>query len=107
MNDEQYVEASRRFARRIMTEGGATPEERATFAFRVSTSRKPKADEIAVLMNVFTKQLDEFRANREGAEKLLKVGDMPPDSSLDAAELAAWTMVANVLLNLDETVTKG
>ncbi|MGE3317505.1 MAG: DUF1553 domain-containing protein, partial [Planctomycetaceae bacterium] len=107
MNDEQYVEASRRFARRIMTEGGATPDERATFAFRVSTSRKPKADEVAVLMNVFTKQLEEFRANREAAEKLLKVGDMPPDTSLDAAELAAWTMVANVLLNLDETVTKG
>lgn len=107
MNDEQYVEASRRFARRIMMEGGTTPEERAVFGFRIATSRTPQADEIDVLLKVYKAQLDEFRANKEAAEKLLKVGDMPPDTSLDAAELAAWTMVANVLLNLDETVSKG
>ncbi len=107
MNDEQYVEAARNFARRILKEGGTTPEARMVFAFRLATSRKPRADEVEVLNRVLQQQLEDFRADKEASEKLLQVGDSPRDPSFDAPELAAWTMIANVLLNLDETVTKG
>ena len=60
-----------------------------------------------MLLKIFQQQLEEYRRDRDAAEKLLRVGDSPRDPSLDAAELAAWTMVANVILNLDETVTTG
>jgi len=107
MNDEQYVEAARHFARRIVKEGGASPEERIVYGFRLATARSPRADEIQVLRQILDQQSEEFARDAEAAEKLLGVGDSPRDPSFDARELAAWTMIANLLLNLDETVTKG
>ncbi|MBI3865981.1 MAG: DUF1553 domain-containing protein [Planctomycetia bacterium] len=106
LNDKQYVEAARKLAERIMTEGGATPAERAAYAFRIATSRKPTADETVVLVRVFESELVEFQADADAAAKLLAVGDAKRNESLDPKELAAWTMVANLVLNLDETVTK-
>lgn len=106
MNDVQYVEAARKLAERMMTEGGATPEERATFAFRLSTARKPSAEELAVLTKIYQAELAEFQADKEAAGKLLAVGDAKRNEALDANELAAWTLVANLVLNLDEAVTK-
>jgi hypothetical protein len=107
MNDPTYVEASRKFAERIMKEGGASTDERLKFAFRSALSRAPTAAEFTVLRGVYDKQLARFKASPEAAKKLLSVGELSRDESLDAAELAAWSIVASALMNLDETLTKG
>jgi hypothetical protein len=90
-----------------MRTGGKTPAERIEFGFRLATSRAPTADEIRVFLKLYDAQSAAYAKSGEAAAKLLAVGESSRDQSLDAGELAAWTMVANVLLNLDETVTKG
>ena len=107
MNDPTYVEASRKLAERIMLEGGASTEDRITFAFRTVLSRQPKPQEISVLKNIYTQQLDRFRQNEAAAIKLLKVGESPRNEQLNTVELATWATLSSILLNLDETVTKG
>ncbi len=107
LNDEQYVEAARHLASRMMHEGGATPTERIVFAFRLATSRRPSADEIAVFTRLYDEQKAAYATNVEAANRLIHVGDSPADTTVDARELAAWSIVANVILNLDETITKG
>ncbi len=107
MNDPTYVEASRKLAERMLTAGGATTEDRLAFAFRLATARSPRDRELEVLKNVLQRQQDIFRQNAEAATRLLGVGEAARDDTLDAAELAAWTMVASAILNLDETLTKG
>jgi hypothetical protein len=106
MNDKQYVEAARKLAERILTEGGATVESRIVHAFRLATARQPAADELAVLVQIHQGQLAEYQADKEAALKLLAVGDSKRNEALDVGELAAYTMVANLILNLDETITK-
>jgi mono/diheme cytochrome c family protein len=106
MNDPTYVEASRKMAERLMKEASTT-EERIILAFRLATARKPTEREIGVLRRIFEAQLSEYRKNPNKAPKLLAVGEAKRNEKLDAAELAAWTVVASVILNLDETVTKG
>jgi hypothetical protein len=107
MNDPTYVEAARKFAERILREGGKTPDERLTFAFRTVLGRSPSEAEFAVLRRVLDRQLAAFRGDGDAARKLLAIGESPADASLDAAELAAWTMVASAILNTDEAVTRG
>jgi hypothetical protein len=107
MNDPTYVEASRRFAERIMTQSGPSVDDRIAFAFRLATVRRPTSDEGLVLRELFEAQLATYRSDVEAARKLLGVGESPRDETLDPAELAAWSMVANAILSLDETVTKG
>ncbi len=107
MNDEQFVEASRAFAQRAMNEGGKTDKERATYAFRLATARNPNEAELAVLIDVYQANLNKYQGDKEAATKLINTGDSKPDERLDASQLAAWTMVGNMILNLDETVTKG
>lgn len=107
MNDPTYVEASRKLAERMMLEGGSTPEERIQFAFRLATARRPTDVEIQVLSDLFQAQRSAFRQDVAAASKLLGVGESRRNLDLDVPELAAWSMVASAILNLDETVTKG
>ena len=107
MNDTQFVEAARHLGQRLMEEGGARPEERIIHGFRLATARQPSDKEIAVIQKLFEDQLASYRKNPEAALKLITVGDSPRSEKLDPAEHAAWTIVGSVLLNLDETVTKG
>jgi len=107
MNDIQFVEAARKLAERMMTEAGVNPKERIAFAFRMATSRRPADDETALFLEMFNAHLAEYRKNQQAALKLLAVGEMKRNEKLDVSELAAWTMIANLILNLDETVTKG
>ena len=107
MNDEQYVEAARHLAARMIHQGGSTPAERIVFAFRLATSRMPTADEIGIFTRLYDEQRAAYANKLEAAERLVHVGDSPVDTTIDARELAAWSLVANVILNLDETVTKG
>ena len=106
LNDVQWVEAARAFAQRILTEGGASDGGRLAWAFRSVTARAPGADELAVLQALLSDVRAEFATDLEGAEALLATGQAPRDAALDAAEHAAWTTVASLLLNLDEAVTQ-
>jgi len=106
MNDPTYVEASRKLAERMLTEA-KTAEERVAFAFRLATSRQPTDRERAVLLRLYEQQREAYRANPDLAKKLLAVGEAAANDQLDAVELAAWAMVASVVLNLDETITRN
>jgi hypothetical protein len=106
MNDPTYLEASRKLAERLMTEAH-TPDDRITLAFRLATARRPTETEETILRRVFDRQLAVYRQNGHAAQKLLGIGESRRNPRLDPAELAAWTTVASVVLNLDETVTKG
>lgn len=106
MNDKQYVEASRFLAQRLMTDGGTTPEERLTLAYRLVTSRSPSVNELSVLVPIYQGQLEIYQKDKEAATKLVSFGDSKRNEALDVSELAAWTMMANLILNLDEAVTK-
>jgi len=106
MNDPTYVEAARFLAARMITEGGAAPEGRIKYAFRMATGRIPDAQETAVLQGAANEALAGFRQHRDEATALLAVGASRNNPSLDPQELAAWTTVASMILNLDETITK-
>ncbi|MCI0639394.1 MAG: PSD1 and planctomycete cytochrome C domain-containing protein [Gemmataceae bacterium] len=106
MNDPTYVEAARKLAERLLKEAQTT-DDRLTLAFRLATARTPGEKELGVLRGVLEKQLARYRQNEEAALKLLAVGESPRDERIAPAELAAWTMVSSVILNLDETITKG
>jgi len=106
MNDPTYVEAARVLAERMMKEGGKSPAARVDFAFRLATARAPSQGEEAVLVETYQQQLSDFRRQQTDAAKLLSVGDSKYDPRLKKPELAAWTTVASMILNLDETITK-
>ena len=107
LNDPQYVEAARHLAQRILKEGGKTADQRLSFAFRLVTARSPNTEEIAELRGAYESHLGSFRQDAKAAQDLIEVGESKPDESLDAVELAAWTMIANLILNLDEVINKG
>jgi mono/diheme cytochrome c family protein len=107
MNDPQFVEAARTLAERALKEGGATPEERLTFLFRVTTARRPGANEVSELLAAYRDHVASFRRDQTKAKQLLSVGELKADATLNPSELAAWTMIANLLLNLDEVINKG
>jgi hypothetical protein len=107
LNDPQYVEAARALAERSIREGGDSVESRAAYMFRVCTARQPDAAELAVLVSDYKDQLAAFTADAEGASQLIAVGELPPDQAMQTSELAAWTMVANLVLNLDEVLNKN
>jgi len=106
MNDTIYVEAARKFGERVMTEGGKTPEQRLAYAFRLATARTPSAAELRVLAAGFERALKQYQGDRATALKLLSVGESKRDERLEVAELAAYTTMANTIMNLDEVVAK-
>ncbi len=107
LNDPQFVEASRAFAQRILREGGDTAESRLRYAFRLATARWPRTAEVRILADTLREHLTEYRQDQAAAKQLLSVGQFQCAPDLDSGELAAWTTIASMLLNLDETVTKG
>ncbi|MFP6739885.1 MAG: DUF1553 domain-containing protein, partial [Planctomycetota bacterium] len=107
MNDVQFVEAARKFAERVVREGGAGVEDRSVFAFRSILGRQPGTSERSALARIYKEYVIEFKVDPGSAAKLLAVGESPRDQKMDVNELAAWTMVTHLLLNLSETVTKG
>ncbi len=106
MNDPTYIEASRALAQRALREVSKDVNGRIAFAFRLATSRKPTAQELGVLRDLLNKQLVNYRNDKKAAEELLRVGESAADAKIDQTELAAWTVVASAMLNLDETITK-
>ncbi len=106
MNDVTFVEASRKMAERMMTEGGSTPAERMAYGYRLATAREPDAARSEVLVNAYQHHLDNYETNRKAALSLVTQGESKRNEELDLAELASYTTVASLILNLDETITK-
>ena len=106
MNDVTFVEAARVLAQRMMTQGRDDPSERIRLGFRLATARTPGPRELAILRAGLDHHLAEYRKDPVSASNLISLGESPPDGELEASELAAYTAVANLILNLDETVTK-
>jgi len=107
LNDPGFVEAARVLGQRVMREGGSSPAERIAYAFKLCTARAPQPAESKLLAQIYESQLARYRQDVEAAKKLTTVGESPVPGDLDVSELAAWTAIGNVLLNLDETITKG
>jgi len=106
LNDPTYVEASRKFAERMMRSATSKSSGRIAWGFRAATSRPPTDAELKLLGASFERHLAHYRAHPDEAQKLLGVGEAQREASLDVAESAAYTLIAEVLLNLDETMTK-
>lgn len=107
LNDVQFVEAARHFAQRMLREAAPRPDARIDWAFRCVTSRLPTVHERRILRAALDAELVRFRGDPAAAKRLLTVGDSPVDATQDNAVLAAYTILGNLLLNLDETITKG
>ncbi len=113
MNDITFVEAARELARRMMREGGATPDDRLRFGFRLATAREPRPDELQILRRGFDKNLQAYQKDLAAAAQLLS-GASGSQSAVDSASAegdpapwAAYTIMASVLLNLDEVIVRG
>lgn len=107
MNDITYVECARNLAARMLTEGGSQPTQRLRHGFRLATARYPETRELTVLKQSLDRNLARYQRDPEAAKKLISAGESPVPAALNPVELAAYTLVANVILNLDETITKN
>ncbi len=106
MNDPAFVEMSQALGRRVQKEGGSTVEERVRYALTLCLARPPQAEQVKALVELYQSELEHYRKDAEGAKKLATGADGKAMSG-DAAEQAAWTVVGNVLLNLDGVLAKG
>jgi len=107
LNGTQFVEAARHMAGQILHQPFTTDRERIMHAFRMSTGRMPNEEELGILANALQEHFAMFGENADAVESLLSVGDSVVDHSLNAVQLASWTAFCRILLNLDETITKG
>ncbi|MBT8485042.1 MAG: DUF1549 and DUF1553 domain-containing protein, partial [Phycisphaerae bacterium] len=103
LNDPAFVEAANAMAQRIVREGGTDARARASYAFRLATARPPSEAELAAVLSLYLEESARLRVDETSAA-LLAGEDCPPRFRVVRA---AWTVVSNVLLNLDEVLTKG
>jgi Protein of unknown function (DUF1553) len=106
LNDEVYVEAAQALGRRAVKEGGKSPTERAAYAFRLCLVRPPKPEELSRLVKLFEDARESLKDDTRKATPLATMPIGPVPAGMDTTELAAWTVVGNVILNLDETLMK-
>ena len=106
MNDPTYSEAARLYAERMLREGGETDAQRLEYGFLLATARSSTDEEAQVLRSGLNRYRDRYASSPEDAGRYLANGEHPRDESLERTELAAYTAVASMLLNLDETITR-
>ncbi len=106
LNDVTFVEAARVWAQRLLKEPGKSPNELIDAGFRAATARRPTEAEHRVLTAALSRSLSHYERHRDAAEKLITTGEHPRDPALDVTQLAAWTAVMNMILNLDEAICK-
>lgn len=106
MNDVTFIEASRKLAERALGEGGESEESRLSYAFRLVTGRRPVPSEESVMTRVLNQLRKEFSSDEKRVEALLAIGEAPVNAEIPKAELAAHSALMNMLLNLDEVVTR-
>ncbi len=107
LNDPTYVEAARALAERTLREGGRDTPEQIGWIYETVLSRAPRPEEASLLRALFEKHRAEYQKDRASAIALIHTGERPDPADLDPSELAAWTSVARVVLNLHETVTRN
>jgi len=107
LNDPQFVEAGRAFAQRLIQSAETDPSKRIDLGYRLATARPAAEREIEILTKLLEENRAKFRQDPESAQKFLSAGESPRDESIDAIEHAAWTVVAQTLLNLDESLTRN
>jgi len=107
LNDPQFIEASRILALKMLNQGGEKLEERIAFAFQLATSRSPKASELKLLMELFNEEKDHFEKSPEDAMLFLSIGEIEAEVEYTPDIMAAYTVVANTILNMTETILKG
>ena len=106
LNDPQFIEAARHLAQLVIKEGGDATEGRLDLLARRLLARPLNPEEAKVVLGEFAELEGYYRSHPEDAAKLIAVGESKPDPALDAPALAAWTMLANSLMNLDEALNK-
>jgi hypothetical protein len=107
MNDVQHVEAARALAARALAEGGADDAARIGWLFRMVLARGPRGEEATIVAETLAGHRGRYAADAAEAAKAVSHGASKPPAGVPAAELAPWTLVANMLLNLDETLTRN
>jgi len=107
MNDVQHVEAARALAARALTEGGDDDAARITWLFTVVLAREPEQAEAGLLAASLASHRARYAADSPAAARLVAHGESKPPARLPPDELAAWTLLANTVLNLDETLTRN
>jgi len=107
MNDPVYVEAAQALARRIVAEGGASTDDRVRFALTLCLVRPPHAEQIKQLTALFDSELKHYQGDAKAALSMATDPLGPLPENRNPSEMAAWTVVANVLLNLDAVLTRG
>ncbi|HIG83869.1 MAG TPA: DUF1553 domain-containing protein [Verrucomicrobia bacterium] len=107
LNDPQFVESARAFAQRIISEGDADERSRMNYGFKLALSREATDEEFEVLKRVLNGQASAFSTDKEKAKKFLSIGESTRNESIDIVEHAAWTVIAQMILNMDETLTRG
>ena len=109
MNDVTYVEAARGLGERAMKRGVAenlTVEQNMNYMYRMAVSRQPTQEVRAILIGAYENYLSEYQVDRRAALELLSEGESERDETLDISQLAAYQMVASLILNLDGTITR-
>jgi hypothetical protein len=104
LNDPQFVEAARGLGERMLGQKDASVEDRLVFAFRVAATRNPTRQELELLRKHYQRQFEHYRDNPEAARKYLRVQEWPLAVGMDAGDLAAAAVTANVILNLDAAI---
>jgi len=107
MNDVQHYEAARALAERALLQGGKTANEQVAWLFRTVLSRTARPTELNVVTKALETHRAKYKAQPEAAKAAVHNGDSAPNPAIPEPELAAWTLVANLILNLDETVTRN
>ncbi|MBC8327031.1 MAG: PSD1 domain-containing protein [Verrucomicrobia subdivision 3 bacterium] len=106
LNDTTYVEAARALAQRVIKEGGADDKARTAYAFRLATARAPKPKEAAVLLQSIQKLRATYAQDPKKTKALLAIGESKRDEKLNPTDHAAFTVLCNMILNLDEVITR-
>jgi len=106
LDDPQFVEAARATGERVLKEAGPTSAERARYTFRLLAVREPTEAELKLLVGLYEQQRANYSQDPGGAAGLIKIGDSKADPALSPAELAAATVLAQTILNLDATIWK-
>ena len=107
LNDVQHVEAARNFAEKIIHKGGKQDQTKISWAWRAATSRNPSREEIEIVQDLLNQNRKRYAQDLKSAEDLIGFGESEPDAKIKPIELAPWTLVANMILNLDEVVNKN
>jgi hypothetical protein len=106
LNDPTFVEASRAFAASVLAAATSSDEQRLDFAFERALNRPATDKEKQSLLSFLTAQKEYYGPNSDEAAKLIRIGNSSAPKNADASELAAWTQVCRVILNLHETITR-